>query len=188
MAVTTGSVYADDSRNNVGAGDPSVTLIHPVLYKDRDMTISGQFRRYFPVSDWASNRNQQQYAYYMFTTYAFGHGVNAFNQLTPRFFQQSYYKPSDTHFMTEDYTTLTKQVASWFKYGLGQHTQIEWHDQTSMGQTVEVYPLADLVFSKNISVEPRYYLPVYSMNRVYDAPKSVSLGDSRAEIYMQITI
>ena len=189
MGVQSGESFADETRSHFAAGDPSVTLAHPALYQNEDLKVTGQFRKYFAESARSLDRNQNQYAYYLFATYALGKGVNLFNQLTPRYFAQSYYKDTDTTHYVEDFTTIAKTQNSWFKYGLGQHSQFEWHNKTTNGTVTEIYPFVDVVLSRNIFVEPRFYLPVYRTGgAVYDAPKSVSLDQTQAELFVQVSI
>jgi hypothetical protein len=190
MAVTNGTQYGEDRlhSNNFNPGDPSLTVIHPTIYQDRDLKLSGQLRKYFPVTDRSVNRAQNQYAYYLYANYTLPKGLSVFNQLTPRYFQQATYLPADSKYFVEDYTSITKQVSSWFKYGIGQHSQIEAHDQTSVGQSVELYPLADFVLTSNIYIEPRLYFPILSVNSVYDAPTAVSLSNTQAEIFIRMAM
>ena len=188
MAVTSGKQYAEGNtaQNRMGAGDPSLTLIHPALYKDQNLSITGQLRRYFPVSDFSVNRTQQQVAYYLFANYTLPKSAAVWNQLTGRNFDQSFYNKADSKYLVEDYTTLTQNLNSWFKYGIGQHTQFEWHETTAPGQSIELYPLADFIVSSNIYIEPRLYFPLLSVNTVYDAPKAVALNNTQAELFIRM--
>jgi hypothetical protein len=188
MAVQAGESFGDPDKDHYASGDPSVTMAHPKLYDDGSLKITGQFRRYFANGLRSVDRHQAQYAYYMFTTYNMAHNVSVFNQLTPRYYHQAYYKKDDAKTYVEDYTTVTKKVNSWFKYGLGQHAQWEKHEDTATGAVVELYPLVDFVINNNIYFEPRVYLPVYKAQEVYDSPKAASLENSQFEIYGQISI
>lgn len=189
MGVQSGEAYGAEARNRYSAGDPSLTIVHPAIYQNDDVKVFGQLRKYFAETARSLDRSQNQYAYYLFTTYSMGKGVNLFNQLTPRYFVQSYYKDTDANYYVEDYTTIAKTQNSWFKYGVGQHSQVEWHYKTTDGAVTEVYPFVDFVFSKNIYLEPRFYMPVYrTTGAVYDSPNSVSIDQSQAELFVQVSI
>jgi hypothetical protein len=179
---------ADSKKDAMGAGDPSLTIIHPALYDKDGGRVWGQLRKYFPVTSRSNNRNQQQYAYYLYASQNLPQGWSTFNQLTPRYFQQSYYKAEDSKYLAEDYTTLAKKMSDAFKYGLGQHTQVEWHHAKPMGTVAEIYPFATFTLSQNAFIEPRLYLPVYSVGTVYDGPQAVDLKNAQAEIFVQISI
>lgn len=191
MAVTSGNLYATQKvkQDNVGAGDPSLTLIHPKFYDENGLRLTGQFRSYFPVTDRSNNRSQHQFAYYLYTNYSLPRGMAVWNQLTPRYFAQSYYKPADTTYLVEDISTLTQEMNSWLKIGVGQHSQVEYHDKTKTGVVAEVYPLVNFVFSRNIFIEARVNMPVYTNEgAVYEAPTTVGLDQAQPELFMQISI
>jgi hypothetical protein len=188
MGVQYGETYKDNNKSNYGAIDPSVTLIHPKIYDDGTLKLFGQLRRYFPASAFTLSRHQEQYAYYLFATYKMPRAVDMFNQLTPRYFAQDFYKPSDSVYFVEDYTTITKKINSWFKYGIGQHTQVEWHESTSPGRVVELYPLVDFVMNDNMFFEPRVFIPIYKTNEVWDSPRAVSLDSTMFELFWQASI
>lgn len=188
LAVTGGTGYVDPSKDQYGAGDPSLTLIHPSYYESSSLKVGGQLRRYFAVTDRSKNRNQQQYAYYLLTRYKMASDWAIFNQYTPRYFVQSYYKKDDTNYLMEDIFAISKKMNSWLKLGAGAHSQIEWHDKTSPGTSVEVYPLANFFLSDTLFVETRVRLPVHKVNAVYDAPEGVALDNAQAEVFMQIAI
>ena len=187
-AVTTGKSVGDGKRDAFGAGDPSLTIIHPALYDDSGTRVWGQLRRYFAGTDYAKDRSQVQYAYYLFTVAKFAGGWSVFNQLTPRYFDQPSYASGETRSFVEDYTNVSKKISSWLKFGVGQHSQVEWHKETSTGTCVEAYPFADIVLSSNVFLEPRVVLPLQKQNAVYDSPTAVSLDNAQAELYVQISI
>jgi hypothetical protein len=194
MGVQSGQYFSDNSINKNGPsdviseGDPSLTILHPDLYKNDNLRVWGQFRRYFAGTARTRKLGQEQYAYYLFSNYKMAHGLALFNQLTPRYFSNNHYSPADTKLYAEHYIVLTKEQANWFKYGVGAHSQIEGHEKTATGGVIEVYPLVDFVFSQNIFIEPRVYLPVYKHKEVYDSPTAVSLNNAQAEVYMQISM
>jgi len=188
QAVTSGTTYGDSKKDTLSAGDPSITILHPDYYKGSEVTVSGQFRRYFPVADRSVNRNQRQYAYYLYTTYKLPAKLTVWNQATPRYFDQDTYKTGDTTYYFEDVTNITKSVNSWFSYGAGQWTQVEWHEKAATGTAIDATVFAKFVPMANITIEPRFSLPVHVRNAVYDAAPSVSLNAFRAELYAQIAL
>lgn len=188
QAVTSGTTFAGTGKSAIVGGDPSVTILHPDFYKDASLTLSGQFRRYFAVSDRSKSRDQKQYAYYFYTTYKMPAAWTAWNQATPRFFDQDIYKVGDTHFYFEDVTNLTKQINQSLALGIGQWTQVEWHDRTDTGISVDASVFARFTPIGNIWIEPRLILPAYVHNTVFDAPRKVALDGARAELYAQITL
>lgn len=188
MAVTSGQTFGRSENNRIGAGDPSLTVLHPVLYDDGSLKISGQFRRYFPVSDRSVNRNQRQSAYYNYINYKMANGWSVFNQLIPRYFDQSFFLAGDTDYYLEDLTVVTKVVNSWFKFGVSQWSQVEWHRETAAGTSIELIPFATFVVNSNFYIEPRIKLPVQKVNAVYDSARAVSLDNAQAEVYAQLTL
>ncbi len=188
MGVQSGSTNTDDKKSGYSAGDPSASLIHPTLYDQDGLKITGKFRRYFPETTRSLDRHQQQWAYYMYTEYSMPRQWAVWNQLTPRYFAQDHYEPKDTKYYTEDLTTLKKTVNSWFKYGVGQHTQVEWHDKTTMGTVVEVMPLADFVFSKNVFIEPHVLVPLYKQSEVYDSPRAAAVDSLQYELFLHMAL
>jgi hypothetical protein len=188
MAVTSGKSVGDGKKDAFGAGDPSVTLSHPAIYDHDGTRVWGQFRRYFAGSDYAKDRGQKQYAYYLYSFSRLSGGWTVFNQLTPRYFDQPAYGVGETNYFVEDYTNLAKKMSSWLRLGVGQHSQVEWHKDSATGTCVEIYPYADLVLSSNVFIEPRLVLPVSKQNSVYDSPNAVALDNAQAEIYVQISI
>jgi hypothetical protein len=193
MYVTDGDAFDNSKAGGgqaavYGPGDASVTLLMPTVYQGRDLTLTDQFRAYYPNSNWSASHEIHQYAYYLFANYNMPKGLNLWNQLTPRYFAQPTYGASDTTYFIEDYSALTQRVNSWLRYGVGQHSQEEWHYQTAAGTSVEVYPLVDFFISANVFIEPRLKFPLYEVNSVYDAPHTVGLGEMQGEVFVKIAI
>jgi hypothetical protein len=188
QAVTSGTTYAGDRGSAVAGSDPSVTILHPDFYKGTSLTLSGQFRRYFAVSDRSKNRDQKQWAYYLYTTYKMPASLVVWNQATPRFFDQDFYKKGDTTYYFEDITNLTKSLSQSFALGVGQWTQVEWHDRASTGVSVDASVFARFTPIGNVMIEPRLILPAYVSNVVFDAARKAALDGARAELYAQITL
>lgn len=188
QAVTSGPMAAGTGRTAVGAGDPSVTLLHPDYFRGQSLTVAGQFRAYFPVSDRSVTQNIHQFAYYLMETYKMPRMWSMFNQTVPRYFAQSVTKDTDTTYYVEDLTTLSKQVASTWALGVSQWTQVETHSATPTGVAVDAGVFARWTPIANIWIEPRLLTPVYIKNAVYDQSTSVALAGSRAELYAQLTL
>ncbi len=184
--VETGKYYGDTAplRTKVAPDDPSLSIRHPI-YKDTSLKIDGVLREYFPVTDFSISRNLYEQSYYLTLTYQMASKWVLWNQLIPRYFSQTNYKATDTTFYTEDYTTLTRKVNDWFRVGLGQHSQLEYHNATATGYCVEVYPLADLMLSDKIFAGPRVYFPVAAQNAVFEGPAQVSAQNIYGEFYLQ---
>jgi len=180
--------YGNTVKNTVNPGDPSVTLMHPDLYNEGRLRVWGQFREYFPVSDFSVNRSQWQQAYYSRLLFKMRKNWDIYNEVIPRYFSQSYYQANDTTFYSEDLTTLSHKQNSWFRYGLGQHSQVEFHPGTPTGNCVEVFPYAEFALSPTIFLSPRIYVPVAAQNSVFDGPTNVSTGNVQGEVYLQATL
>jgi hypothetical protein len=178
---------AAQKNSQIIQGDPSLSFMHPI-YKSDNVTLTGKFREYFPVGDRSVNRSQWQQAYYLNLGMKLPNKVDLYNSLIPRYFSQAFYDAKDTTFYVEDVTTLTRSLASWVRVGLGQHTQIESHLVTPVGKTVELFPLADFMLSPTVFMGPRVYLPIYTQNSVYDAPRSAALESVQAELFFQATL
>lgn len=188
QAVTSGTVKQDPVATDVAHGDPSVTILHPDWYRGTSLTLSGQFRRYFAVTDRSVNRGQKQWAYYLYTTYQLPKQWSIWNQTVPRYFEQAYYQPSDTTYYIEDLGTITKSLSTHFAAGVGQWTQVEAHRETPTGVSVDVQAFVRYMPIANIWIEPRIILPAYIKNAVYDQSKAVSLSAAKAELYAQMTL
>lgn len=187
MAVEQATSYSKASKNVFSPQDPSLSILHPIYTSDT-LRMSGQFKQYFPVSDWSVTNKVYEQTYYMYLSANLSAGLDLFNVLIPRYFSQPKYAPGDTTFYTEDYTGISHNLAQWVRIGLGQHSQVEFHPITPTGTTVEVYPFADFMLSKSIYAGPRLYMPVFVQNTVFDAPKGVSTQNVQAELYVQATM
>jgi hypothetical protein len=193
QAVTSGPLYAGQgaelkNHGSLGAGDPSVTLLHPDWYRGTSLTLSGQYREYFPVADRSLRLSIHQHAYYLYTAYKMPRMWSVWNQTVTRYFQQSIYGPGDTDSYVEDLGTFSKQITSTLALGVGQWTQVEHHDQTATGVAVDVEAFVRYTPIQNVWIEPRLILPAYIKNAVYDQAKAVSLENARAELYAQMTL
>ncbi len=167
--------------------DPSISFLHPIYTSDR-LIITGLAREYFPASAWAVGGNIYEQAYYLNIVYKMKGGYDLFNQLISRYFSATNYVPSDSVFYEEYTTTLSKLLGRSVRVGLGQQTQVETHNDTPVGKTLEIFPYADFLISKTIFAGPRVYIPVAAQNSVYDAPIGVSISNVMAEFYLQATL
>ncbi len=192
QAVESGSLFAgaaaDTSRSGLRAGDPSFTLLHPDWFRGTSVTLGGQYRSYFPNSTRSRDLGQYQQAYYLYTTWRMPAQWTLWNQTTPRYFIQSRYNPTDTTFYVEDLTTVSKQLTSTLAAGIGQWTQVETHDRSSTGVSVDVSTFVRYTPIQNLWLEPRLILPAYEKNAVYDAAPTAALQNARAELYAQMTL
>lgn len=193
QAVTSGPTYAGigsqlRGAGVVGAGDPSVTIVHPDLYRGNSLTLGGQLRSYFPVTDRSQDRQQHQFAYYLYTTVKLARGWSIWNQTVPRYFSQSYYKSPDTTYYVEDLGTLAKSLSARWSAGVGEWTQVEAHRDTETGVAVDLEVFARFTPIANLWIEPRLIVPAVIKNTVYDQASAVSLSNARAELYAQLTL
>ncbi len=175
-------------NNTLTSGDASVTVLHPDLYKGTALTLSGQFRRYFAVSERSINLAQKQWAYYLYATYKLPAQLSIWNQATPRYFEQPSYSATNTTTYFEDITTLTKSLSSKWAAGVGQWTQVENHSVTNTGVSVDAQIFARFTPIANIWIEPRLITPLYIKNAVFDQARNVSISGARAELYAQMTL
>jgi hypothetical protein len=192
QGVEYGYNYVDASRNTVGPGDASLSLLHPIYENDR-LKLWGMFREYFPIGNYSVTMHQWQQAYYFNTTYKMANRWDLFNQVIPRNFVQDRYneipgKSPDTTFYVEDFGHISRKANNWFRYGVDQHLQIEAHNSAPVGKTWEIFPLADFMLSPTIYMGPRVYFPIAVQNSVYDAPTAVSTANIQAEVYLQATM
>jgi hypothetical protein len=187
MIVETAQVKGVSSKNTFGPADPSVTLMHPIM-ETANFKMTGAFRQYFPVSDLSVSNNLWQQAYYLNTTWKLKNKIELFNQAIPRYFSQSKYKSTDTTFYTEDYTTLTKVIHPKVRLGMGQHSQVEVHQETATGFVADIYPLMDVMITPTVYFGPRVYFPILASGSVYDAARSVSLNEAQVEFYLNATL
>lgn len=175
------------TRERVIPDDWSLTLAHPI-YKNDNLSLTGSLREYFPVNNFSVNRGLYQKAYYLNLNYKMAADWVFFNQTINRYFVQNYYKPTDTRWVIEDYTTISRNTNDWLRIGLGQRTQVEFHSETPTGNCVEVYPYVDFMLGKNFFAGPRIFLPVAVQNSIYEGPTSVSVQNIYGEFYIQATL
>jgi len=188
MGVVTSSTFGDHSRDSTQAGNPSLTLIHPTVYQDSNLKITGQLRRSFAVTEGARRAGLNQWAYYSNANLKLAQGWAVFNQLVPRYFAQDRYKLTDSQYVVEDTTVLSRAVLAWLKLGVGQHSIVEWHSATSAGTLVEVFPSLSMTPSANTLIEARWLLPVQKVNEVADSPAAVALDNNQAQLLLQVSI
>lgn len=180
--------YGDSKKDKSSAGDPSLTLVHPDLYNQDGIKLSGQLREYFPVSDYSKTYNIYQQAYYLNLNANFAHRYSLYNQIVMRKFTQDNYKKDSSTWAAEDFSTYTKNLTPWFRMGVGQWTHLEWHYATGTGTSIEVFPAFEFLFGPKTFLSARIMLPVYLQNKVYDEPSVVSLQNAGAELYFQTSL
>lgn len=187
-AATSGAAFGDSKRTAFGAGDPSLIIAHPRIFENDTFRISGQLRKYFAVTDRARSRGTDHWAYYITTSGRFGHGWSGFNQFIPRAFIQDTYTPDDTTFAVNNITGVAKQAYSWLQVGCGTHVAVEAHRGTATGTYAEVFPYATFTVSRNVRIEPRFFIPLHKDNAVNESSRVVSLDNTSAELFAQISL
>lgn len=187
-AATSGAAFGDSKRTAFGAADPSIIIVHPRLFDNGTIRVSGQFRKYFAVTDRARSRGVDHYAYYVTTSARFARGWSGFNQFVPRTFLQETYRPEETTVAINNITGIAKQTLSWLRVGCGSHLAMEFHHGTETGTSAELFPFATFTVSRNITIEPRIYIPIHKDNAVNESARSVSLNNTAAELSAQISL
>ncbi|MBL7669833.1 MAG: hypothetical protein JNM39_05055 [Bdellovibrionaceae bacterium] len=188
QAAQTRKEYRDSALNKWSVGDPSFSLLHPDLYKDDRLTISGYFRAYIPWTNGSKKQDVRQYAYYATQNYKFDNGFELTNQLIPRFLAANKFRPEDPRFYIEDRLALTRNLGTWGRWGVGQWAQLEMHSGTETGYSIELVPQFDFLIGKNTSLGPRFYMPIFAQNAVIDGPKDATLDEAKAELYFQTSL
>ncbi len=189
MAVTRGTTYsaAAADQSAYGAGNPSVSLMHPI-FKNSDVKVKGMFRKYFNVTDSAKKNDYNHVAYYLNADWKLARGWAVANSLVPRTFLKGTYVDNDTIVYADDTTTVTNAIYPWMKLGLGQVFAFERHQAAANGTSLQLFPVAMFTPSENIYIEARWYLPVHKVNVVDDTPERVALDNSQAQLFMQISM
>ena len=94
----TRSEFNDSTLNKWSASDPSISLVHPDLYNNGSVKVSGMFRAYIPYTDRSRTQNIRHYAYYSNLNYLLKDGADLYNGAVIRFFPADIYKGTDTRF------------------------------------------------------------------------------------------
>lgn len=188
MAVTRGTTFgADSTKTAYGAGDPSVTVTHPI-YKDESVKWTGQIRKYFLVTDASKKRGYDQWAYYLNTNWTLPRGWTISNQLVPRAFLQANYKKGEPVYFVEDTVIANKALYPWMKIGIGEHMALETHEGKGTGTFAEVFPTVSFTPSSNASIEARWLLPIEKNSDVADSAGNVAVDNSQAQVTLQISM
>lgn len=188
QVVQTRAAFNDSKKDRWVSEDPSVTLLHPEYYSDTVSSWSGQFRLYFPVSSSSKPLNRYQAAYYLTYKEKINFQDDFSNQLIPRAYFQNSYLATDRTFYVEDKATFSRKVNSWFKAGIGQWTQIESHNRSETGATIDVFPYADFILSKNVFIGPRVFLPLFVQGSVNEGARAARADHAFAEVYLEAKI
>lgn len=168
-------------------GDPSLTVVHPTLYQDRDVKVAGSFRYYLPFSYESKLASTHHFAYSLTADIALPSQMSISNILTPRYFAQSEYAETDAYMMLFDSTEFTKQIGSGIGLGIGQQTRIEAHHMTATGTLVEAYPLVSFSGLSNVLLQAKAFFPVVSSNVVGSAPIAAGVTNLQAEFFAKIS-
>ena len=96
-------------------------------------------------------------------------------------------KPEDSPFVLYQSLELAHQTTKTIALAIGEQTTVETHYGTATGTTVEIYPFADITITKNILIEPKFYMPVLVSN-IVDGPSSVTMNQTQAELFVKISI
>jgi hypothetical protein len=183
----------DDAAKDVREmGDPSLILSHPSLFKSIDINVFGSARYYLPVALESRQKSLHHLAYTLAADVQLVEGFALHNDLTGRYYIQSKYADSDAFSLLQDETQVGKTFDG-FRVGLGQRTQIESHQVTTPGTSVELYPFADLLAISNTIIEARLFVPVIATGVVNGAPGSPSgplsagISGLQAEFFARIS-
>lgn len=180
--------YNDSAMNKWVRSDTSFSLIHPTLIDAKDVKVSGLVRSYLTETDRSVAQNIRQFAYYSTQIFTLDQGREISNFTIPRWFVASFYKDADTRFYFENYTVFTQKINSSSRWGIGNWLQIEQHAATATGYADEIVPQYDYLVSSNFFFGPRLYLPILSVNAVYDGPQNATLDQARAELFMKVSL
>jgi len=170
------------------AADPSITLMHPTIFDNGTLKMTGYARYYVPNTDRSKALGVRQAAYYSDIVYKLAQDQEIFNEINPRMFVQDSYSATDTRVKVEDFTSYTRKIAPWGRWGVGQWTQFEQHAEAPNGLTVDVYPFFDYMVTQKIFMGPRLYMPVMAQNFVYDGSRSASWENAYWELYFQASL
>ena len=180
--------YDDSSKNSSAGADSTILAFHPSIYKDQSTNIYGYARFYLPTSESSQLADKHQYAYYSFADVELGGKWSLSNNLIPRYFTQNSFNPGDTYFYVENETDVYYKLSQWFSIGGAPYLQLDMHDRTAPGTTIELCPLLDFNLGKHALIEPRAYLPIYVDGVVNGGAKAASLANAAAELYLKLSI
>jgi hypothetical protein len=180
--------YDDTTKDVHTYTDASAIIPHPVWYKDNTVSVGGSFRFYYPTSPHSYSVSKYTYAYYNTLSWEVTPELNIGNYLIPRYFQQATYADDDATLYIEDDTPIMYKLASWVSIGVGQYTQYEWHKVTAMGSETDVYPVIDFNLNDNVTLEGRFYMPVYIYNSVGGGASATYIENSYGELFFSMSI
>jgi hypothetical protein len=187
------STSNDDSKKDVREmGDPSVIIVHPSIYKSRDINIFGQVRYFVPIAETSRTASLQQFAYYLTADAQLVEQLTLTNTFAPRFYYQAAYADTDAFSLLFDSTEISRRF-DWFRAGLGQRTQIESHEVVAPGTSAELYPFADFLGLPNTILEAKVYVPILVNGLVNGAPgapmgpTAAGFSNLQAEFFARIS-
>ncbi len=182
----------DDSNRDIHEmGDPSLIVEHPAIFKTRDVNVHGQIRYFVPAATTSKAKSLQQFAYYLIADMQLIGQLSLANIFVPRYYVQTTYADSDAFSLVTDTTEVSRKF-DWFGAGVGQRTQVESHQATSPGSSVEVYPFLSFLGISNTIISAKLYIPLIGSGIVNGAPGSSSgpttsgLSGAQAEFLARI--
>ena len=167
-------------------GDPSITLLHPDFYKSDSLVLFGQFRYYIPTTDRSVDQKINHFAYYFRLNAKFEGGHEIYNEVIPRYFGNTIYKPTDTTNYVEDTTIYSYKIdGTGWKIGAKSWAQVEEHKVTGTGYCLEAGPQATYNFNSNLMISPSISLPLLQSNKVFDGPRAVAMDQAYISLFLQ---
>jgi hypothetical protein len=167
-------------------GDPSITILHPDLFKSSNLIVFGQFRYYIPTTDRTVDKKINHFAYYLRLNAKFEGGHEIYNEIIPRYFGSTKYSATDTTNYVEDMTIYNYKIDSTgWKIGAKSWAQYEEHKGTGAGYSLEAGPQASYSFNSNLSISPSISFPLLKNNVVFDGPKAVATDQAYVSLFLQ---
>ena len=169
------------------SADPSVNLMH-AIYKDETYKVTGEARLYFRAATSTIQSHTDQYQYYLRALAYLGGKYEAFNVFSPHVMVQPGYASTDITSYWEDRTGLVYRLNKSVALGLGQYTQVEEHAGTQAGLNVELYPVVELKLAPTVTLWPTIFVPVAAQATVSGGATSANLDNTRAELYLLMSL
>jgi hypothetical protein len=189
-ASITGSVsissFDDQTKNKQTTNDITTILYHPTLYKENGWDFYGFARIYFPTSDASKPTNNTHYLYYFGTNYDFGGGFRLENGITPHYWTKSSFADDDTFFLLEEELIAKYDINSTFTLGFGPYMQIDSHERSAPGTSIEVTPILGINVMDHVYFESKAYMPIYTDGQVGGGPRRAALSEIAGEFYLKL--
>ncbi len=187
-AAMTSTDNADKNLNVFKRGDASIILDHPSLIKNDTFSMGGKFRAFLPTTESSRSSGFRQYRYLSITGLQLAHKFSLSQVIMPIVFSSTAPASTDSPFFVYQCLELAHQTTKSIALSIGEQTQVETHYGTEAGTTVEIYPFIDFALTKNILIEPKFYVPIYVYGSVDGAPSTVSLNQTQAELFVKLSI